>query len=84
MFLFDCVTYCGDRHMLRALPLTVLRKNICVLSNGIFFVIYLNSFLVGFEVLTVVVINIAIVWDIAPCSPFVNRRFGETSPGRWR
>jgi hypothetical protein len=22
--------------------------------------------------------NIAVFWDIAPCSPYVNRRFGET------
>jgi hypothetical protein len=33
---------------------------------------------VGFEVITVVVTNVAIVWDIAPCSPYVNRRFGGT------
>jgi hypothetical protein len=32
---------------------------------------------VGFEVLTAVVMNVAIVWDIAPCSPYVNRRFEE-------
>jgi hypothetical protein len=34
--------------------------------------------LVGFEVLTAVVINIVIFRDIAPCSPYVNRRFGGT------
>jgi hypothetical protein len=33
---------------------------------------------VGFGVLTAVVMNVAIFWDIAPCSPYVNRRFGET------
>jgi hypothetical protein len=34
--------------------------------------------LVGFEVLAAVVMNVAICWDIAPCSQYVNRRFGET------
>jgi hypothetical protein len=34
--------------------------------------------LVGFEVLTAVVMNVAIFWDIAPCSPYVNQRFGGT------
>jgi hypothetical protein len=53
---------------------------------------------VGFEVLTAVVIKTAILWDIAPCSPYMNRRFGgmyhihlpgrksaaqETSESRW-
>jgi hypothetical protein len=28
-----------------------------------------------FEVLTAVVMNVAILWDIAPCSPYTNRRF---------
>jgi hypothetical protein len=32
---------------------------------------------VWFEVLTAVVINVAIFCDIAPCSPYENRRFGE-------
>jgi hypothetical protein len=32
---------------------------------------------VGFEVLTEVVINVAIFWDIAPCGPYMNR-FGGT------
>jgi hypothetical protein len=31
----------------------------------------------GFEVLTAVIINIVIFWDIAPCNPYVIRRFGE-------
>jgi hypothetical protein len=31
-----------------------------------------------FEVLTAVVMNTAIVWDIAPLSPYVCRRFGGT------
>jgi hypothetical protein len=34
------------------------------------------SIYVGFEVLTAVVMNVALFWDIAPCSPYVNRRFG--------
>jgi hypothetical protein len=32
---------------------------------------------VGFEVLTPVVMNISIFWDIAPCDPYENR-FGGT------
>jgi hypothetical protein len=37
------------------------------------------SQIVGFEVLTAVVMKISIFWDITPCSPLkVNRRFGET------
>jgi hypothetical protein len=33
---------------------------------------------VGFEVLTVVVMNSTVFWDILPCSPLkVNRRFGR-------
>jgi hypothetical protein len=36
--------------------------------------------IVGFEVLTAVVIKSTIFWDITPCSPLgVNRRFGGTS-----
>jgi hypothetical protein len=37
-----------------------------------------NCLSVEFEVLTVVVTNVAIFWDIAPCTPYVNRRFGGT------
>jgi hypothetical protein len=37
-----------------------------------------HIFLVGFDMLTAVVRNVAIFWDIAPCSPYVNRRFGRT------
>jgi hypothetical protein len=33
---------------------------------------------VGFEVFTAVVMKIVIFWDIAPCSPYMNRRFGGT------
>jgi hypothetical protein len=33
---------------------------------------------VGFEVLTAVAMNAAIFWDIAPCSPYVERRFRGT------
>jgi hypothetical protein len=33
---------------------------------------------VRFEVLTAVIMNVTIIWDIAPYSPYVNRRFGET------
>jgi hypothetical protein len=32
---------------------------------------------VGFEVLTAVVMSLASFLDIAPCSPYMNRRFGE-------
>jgi hypothetical protein len=31
---------------------------------------------VGFELLTAIVMNVAIFWDRAPCSPHVNRHFG--------
>jgi hypothetical protein len=33
---------------------------------------------VGFEIFTAVVMKIAIFWDTAPCSPYMNRRFGGT------
>jgi hypothetical protein len=33
---------------------------------------------VGFEVLTAVVMNVAIFWHITPCSPYVNQSFGGT------
>jgi hypothetical protein len=32
---------------------------------------------VGFQFLAAVVMNVAIFRDIAPCSPYVNRRFGR-------
>jgi hypothetical protein len=31
---------------------------------------------IGFEVLTAVVMNVAIFWDMAPCNSYVNGRFG--------
>jgi hypothetical protein len=34
---------------------------------------------VGFEVLTEVIMNFAILWDIAPGSPYMNQRSSETS-----
>jgi hypothetical protein len=34
--------------------------------------------IIGSEVLTAVVMNVAIFWDMAPCSSYVNRRFGRT------
>jgi hypothetical protein len=33
---------------------------------------------VGFEVITAVVMSVAIFWNIAQCSPYVNQRFGGT------
>jgi hypothetical protein len=40
----------------------------------------LNEFtMVGFEVFAAVVMKIAVFWDTAPCSPYMNRRFGGTS-----
>jgi hypothetical protein len=30
---------------------------------------------VGYDVLTAVVMNVGIFWDIAPCSPYVNGYF---------
>jgi hypothetical protein len=38
----------------------------------------LKYFVVGFEVLTTVVKNVAIFLDIVPRSMYVNRRFGRT------
>jgi hypothetical protein len=35
-----------------------------------------KSHFVGFEVLAAVVMNFATIWNIAPFSPYVNRRFG--------
>jgi hypothetical protein len=32
----------------------------------------------GPDVLTAVIMNAAIFWDITPCSPYMNRRFGGT------
>jgi hypothetical protein len=40
---------------------------------------HVNYFSVtGFEGLTAVVMKVAIIWYIAPCIPYLNRRFGET------
>jgi hypothetical protein len=33
---------------------------------------------IGCEVLTAVVMNVAIFWDLALCSSYVNRRYGGT------
>lgn len=33
---------------------------------------------VGFDVLAAVVINVAILWYMAPCNPYVNQCFGGT------
>jgi hypothetical protein len=39
----------------------------------------INSFYVGFEVLTAVVLKSTIFWDMTPCSPLsFNGRFGGT------
>jgi hypothetical protein len=37
-----------------------------------------RMYIAGYEVLTAVVMNIVIFWNIAPCSPYVNRCFGGT------
>jgi hypothetical protein len=37
---------------------------------------WLMYWLVRFRVLTAAVTNVAILWDIAPCDPYANRRFG--------
>jgi hypothetical protein len=34
-----------------------------------------NPEYVGYEILTLVVMSAAISWNIAPCRPYVNRRF---------
>jgi hypothetical protein len=54
-----------------------------MLFNKQNYVVHLSCFdqflLVGFEVLTAVVMKSSIFCDITPCSPFiVNRRFGGT------
>jgi hypothetical protein len=36
------------------------------------------EWIVGFEVLIAVVMNVAIFWDIAPCNPYMNHRFVGT------
>jgi hypothetical protein len=33
---------------------------------------------IGFEVFTAVVMKVNIFWDVAPCSPHMNQRFGGT------
>jgi hypothetical protein len=37
-----------------------------------------NYISVRSEIPTAVGANVAILWDIAPCNPYVNRRFGGT------
>jgi hypothetical protein len=44
-----------------------------------YFFFQTSKFYVGFEVLTAVIINVAILWDIAPYSPYLSRRFGNVS-----
>jgi hypothetical protein len=31
---------------------------------------------IGFDLLTAVVMNVSMFWDIVPCGPYANRRFG--------
>jgi hypothetical protein len=38
-----------------------------------FFLYY--DYFAGFEVLTELVVSVAVLWDITPCSPYVNRLF---------
>jgi hypothetical protein len=55
-----------------------LAINNCLKRKGIF-ISGLHQYYTkyaGFKVLTAVVMSGAIVWDIASCSPYVNRRFG--------
>jgi hypothetical protein len=61
-----------------ALLLATQRKTVGVTGSPVLEnLAYLG--LVGFEVLTAVVMNSAISWDITPCSQLsVNRRFGGT------
>jgi hypothetical protein len=52
-----------------------LDRNLCLTET----VIRVRT--VRFEVLTAVVMNSTIVWDVTPCSPMnVNRGYGRTSP----
>jgi hypothetical protein len=37
-----------------------------------------SSCYVGFEVFTAVTMKNAVFWDVTPCDPCKNRRFGET------
>jgi hypothetical protein len=47
------------------------RNEKCIVSFNV-------EFSVGFEVLTAVDMNVAKIYVVAPCSPYVNRRFGGT------
>jgi hypothetical protein len=38
---------------------------------------FTNVFFARFEVFTAATMNV-VFWDVAPCRPWVNRRFGET------
>jgi hypothetical protein len=64
-----------------------LKSNIwpcCLLGTSIIenciitIIIIIIIIIIGCEVLTAVVINVAVFWDTAPCSPYVKRRFGGT------
>jgi hypothetical protein len=54
----------------------LLSASSCVFLWGFNWISNTTHHFVGFEVLTVVVMNVAIFWDIAPCSPYFNRCFG--------
>jgi hypothetical protein len=38
--------------------------------------IIVRKLIFGFEIVTAVVMNVAMFWDIETCSPYANRRFG--------
>jgi hypothetical protein len=40
--------------------------------------LYPTALYVGFEVLIAEIMNVAIFWDVEPCGPYMNRRFGGT------
>jgi hypothetical protein len=44
----------------------------------VYYISEIQMIVVGFKVVTEVVMNDAIFWDIAPCSPYLRRRFRGT------
>jgi hypothetical protein len=44
--------------------------------QSVYYINKTNSVYVRFEILTVVVMEAAMFWDIVPCSLYTNQRFG--------
>jgi hypothetical protein len=56
----------------RCWKLNVRERDCC---RGLHLFHYVKYIALGFEILTGVVTKFTIFWDLAPCSPYVNRRF---------